>query len=337
MTKIKKLGIEFRKTKDEKEKDKIEEDLKSILLELKKEVYNKFKDESDIKKFLDNIINFNNYSFNNQMLIYIQKPDAEYVTSFKTIKDMGYMVNKDSKGIKIFIPNFYNIVKIKVDDNTYQYKPLFLLDENERKKYKDKNDDTIVHYKQKLSGFSLGNVFDVKDTTIPMDVIDSELNPIIYDKRADEIMTPFIKTIYNDGYKVEYKDLDGSIKGYCDHKNKLIVVKSGIGSLVQMKVLIHEYAHALAHTHLENNHKEYKEHRNQYETEAEAIAYVVSKYLNMSTTDYSLSYLYTWSKEKNFKEIDDSLNTIVNYSKRIINNFEKFYDREYGLYSDISL
>ena len=58
MTKIKELGIEFRKTKDEKEKDKIEEDLKSILLELKKEVYNKFKDESDIKKFLDNIINF---------------------------------------------------------------------------------------------------------------------------------------------------------------------------------------------------------------------------------------------------------------------------------------
>ena len=87
--------------------------------------------------------------------------------------------------------------------------------------------------------------------------------------------------------------------------------------------------------HLENNHKEYREHRNQYETEAEAIAYVVSKYLNMSTTDYSLSYLYTWSKEKNFKEIDDSLNTIVNYSKRIINNFEKFYDREFGLYKEI--
>lgn len=337
MVKIKELGIEFKKTKDEKEKDKIEEDLKSILLELKKEVYNKFKNESDIKKFLDNIINFNNYSFNNQMLIYIQKPDAEYVTSFKTIKDMGYMVNKDSKGIKIFIPNFYNIVKIKVDDNTYQYKPLFLLNETEKKKYKDKNDDTIVHYKQKLSGFSLGNVFDVKDTTIPMDVIDNELNPTIYDKRAYEIMTPFIKTIYNDGYKVEYKDLKGSTKGYCDHKNKLIVVKSGIGSLVQMKVLIHEYAHALAHTHLENNHKEYREHRNQYETEAEAIAYVVSKYLNMSTTDYSLSYLYTWSKEKNFKELDDSLNTIVNYSKRIINNFEKFYDREFGLYSDISM
>jgi len=103
---------------------------------------------------------------------------------------------------------------------------------------------------------------------------------------------------------------------------------------MQMKVLIHEYAHALAHKHLENNHRDYQEHRNQYETEAESIAYVVSKYLDMNPSDYSLSYLYAWSKEKDFKEIDDSLNTIVNYSKRIINNFEKFYDREFGLYAE---
>ena len=65
---------------------------------------------------------------------------------------------------------------------------------------------------------------------------------------------------------------------------------------------IHEYAHALAHKHLENNNREYREHRNQYETEAEAISYVVSKYLNMQTNDFSLSYLYAWSKEKDFKE-----------------------------------
>ena len=268
------------------------------------------------------------------MLIWVQRPDAEYVTSFKTIKDMGYVLNKDSKGIKIFIPNFYNVVKIKLDNEKYEFKPYFLLTDDERKKYKDKTDDTITFYKQKLSGFSLGNVFDVKDTTIPMDTIDAELNPIVNDKRAEEIMNCFIKTIYNDSFKVEFKELEGGTKGYCDHSNNTIVVKKGLGSLMQMKVLIHEYAHALAHKHLENNHRDYQEHRNQYETEAESIAYVVSKYLNMNPSDYSLSYLYAWSKEKDFKEIDDSLNTIVNYSKKIINNFEKFYDREFGLYAE---
>jgi len=306
--------------------------LKEILYELKKEAIEKFKNESDIKKFLDNIIKFNNYSFNNQMLIWVQRPDSSYVTSFKTIKDMGYMLNKDSKGIKIFIPNFYNLVKIKIDDEKYECKPYFLLSNEEKKKYNDKNDDTITFYKQKLSGFSLGNVFDVKDTTIPMDIIDAELNPVINDRTAEDIMDCFIKTIYNDGFKVEFKELDGGTKGYCEHSSHTIVVRKGLGSLMQMKVLIHEYAHALAHKHLENNNRDYQENRSKYETEAESIAYVVSKYLDMNPNDYSLSYLYAWSKQKDFKEIDDSLNTIVNYSKRIINNFEKFYEREFNLY-----
>ncbi len=105
-------------------------------------------------------------------------------------------------------------------------------------------------------------------------------------------------------------------KGYCDHKNKLIVVKKDLGNLMRLKVVVHEYAHALAHTHLENNNKEYKEHRNQYESEAESIAYVVCKYLGLDAKDYSMMYLYSWSKDKDFKEIDDSLSTIVNYSKK---------------------
>lgn len=297
---------------------------------MKKEAILKFKDESDIKKFLDNVINFNNYSFNNQILIWSQRPDAEYVTSFKTIKDMGYKLNEGSKGIKILIPNFYNIVKIKQDDGKYAFKPYFLLSDDEKERYKNKEDNSVTFHTQKLSGFSIGNVFDVNDTNIPMDVINSELNPILTDERAENMINCFIKTIYNDGFKVEFKELDSSVKGYCDHTNHSIVIKKGLGSLMQMKVLIHEYAHALAHKHLENNNRDYQEHRNQYETEAESIAYIVSKYLNMDTSSYTLNYLYAWSKEKDFKEIDDSLNTIVNYSKKIINNFQKFYDREFS-------
>ena len=334
MQKIKELGFEFRKTKDETQKDNIETELKNILNDLKKQAIEKFKDESDIKKFLDNIVNFNNYSFNNQMLIYAQRPDCEYVTSFKTIKDMGYSLNAESKGIKVFIPNFMTLVKIKKDDNTYDIKPLFTLTDAEKKKYKDKSDEDIVFYQQRLTGFSLGNVFDVKDTNIPMDVIDKELNPMDEDKRADEIIDCFIKTIYNDGFKVEYRDLGDSSKGFCDHENKLIVLRNGIGSIIKLEVLIHEYAHALAHKHLENNKLDYKEHRNQYETEAESIAYIVAKYLKRPTTHYTLNYLYAWSKEKDFQEIEDSLNTIVNYSKRIINNFEKFYEREFLISSE---
>lgn len=308
--------------------------MKEILLNLKEEAFKKFQSESDIKKFLDNILKFNNYSFNNQILIWLQNPNAEYVSSFKTFSKMGYKINKGTKGIKIFIPNFYNLVKIKVEESKFEIKPYYMLTDDEKKRYRDKNDESISFYKQKLSGFSLGNVFDAKDTRMPMDVINQELNPILNDNKADEIMDIFIKTIYNDGFKVKYKEISSTAKGYCDFEKKEIVVRKGLGSLMQLKVLIHEYAHSLAHKHLENNNRDYREYRNQYETEAESIAYCVSKYLGLNSNDYSLTYLYSWSKDKDFKEIDESFSTIVNYSKRIINNFEKFYNRKFDLYSE---
>ena len=71
-----------------------------------------------------------------------------------------------------------------------------------------------------------------------------------------------------------------------------------------------------------------------YETEAESIAYVFSKYLGMDTSQYSNMYLYSWSKDKDFKEIDDSLNTIVNYSKMIINNYEKILSKSQNISLD---
>ena len=51
-----------------------------------------FSEKSAIKSFLDNIYIFNNYSYNNQLLIHLQKPDAKFVASFKTYKDLGYSV-----------------------------------------------------------------------------------------------------------------------------------------------------------------------------------------------------------------------------------------------------
>ncbi len=314
-----------------KEHSKLSDDLKNIVIDLKKEVISKFKEESDIKHFLDNIVKFNNYSINNQYLIWLQKPDAEYVNSFRKYKDLGYHVNKGAKGITVLVPNFLTMVKIKKEDDSFDYKPYYALNESELKRYKDKSDSSVEFYTKKLSGFSIGYVFDIKDTDMPKEVLE-ELNPIINDKGAEEVIDFFIKAIYRDGFKVKFDDIKDA-KGYCDHQNKLIVVKKGLGSLMELKVLIHEYAHALAHKHLENNNKDYQENRNQYETEAEAIAYTVSKYLGISTTEYSLDYLYSWSKEKDFKEIDASLTTIIDYSNKIIHNFNDFYARDVELNS----
>ena len=79
---INELSFQANKTKDEKEKEQLENNVKSIIFDLKKQAINRFSSESDLKKFLDNMVNFNNYSLNNQYLIWLQKPDSKYVTSF---------------------------------------------------------------------------------------------------------------------------------------------------------------------------------------------------------------------------------------------------------------
>lgn len=218
-------------------------------------------------------------------------------------------------------------MKIKHDDDTYEITPLFALSDDEKKKYRDKNDDSIVYHDQRLSHFSVGTVFDVSQTNMPMDLINEKLNPILEDPNADYITDNFIKAIYKDGFKVKYGNTLNGAKGCYDFNNDTIVVKDGLSNLMRLKVIIHEYAHALAHRHLKENNKEYTEHRNKYETEAESIAYVVSKYLGLDTKDYSQTYLYSWSKNKDFKEINDSFSTIVNYSKKIINNYNHILEK----------
>lgn len=331
---IAEISFKSKNLKEENKKEKLDNEVKNILTDLKKQAINSFKDESDIKRFLDNIINFNNYSFNNQCLIWLQNPDAKYVASFKTFSKMGYKINKDETGMKILIPSFLRFAKLNKEDGTFDIKPLYMLNENELKIYKDKEDDSISFYKEKVTNFGIGTVFDASQTNMPLDIIEEELDPVLEKPSADGVADTFIKAIYKDNFKVKYEDLKDGSKGYCDIKNNTIVIKKGLSNLMRLKVIVHEYAHGLAHQHLKNKNKDYQDHRNQYETEAEAIAYVVSKYLGLDTGSYSMNYLYSWSKENDFKEIEDSFNTIVNYSKKIINNYNKMYEENLGLWAN---
>ena len=44
-----------------------------------------------------------------------------------------------------------------------------------------------------------------------------------------------------------------------------------------------------------------------------------------------MTYQYSWSKNKDFKELDDSFETISRFSNKIIKNYEAIYDKELNL------
>ena len=56
------------------------------------------------QEFLKTMAKFHNYSFNNTMLIAMQRPDATLVTSYKNWQSMGRQVMKGEKGITIIAP-----------------------------------------------------------------------------------------------------------------------------------------------------------------------------------------------------------------------------------------
>jgi hypothetical protein len=61
--------------------------------------------KSDLfKTWLRAVSRFHHYSFNNQLLVLLQRPQAERVAGFHTCKSLGRNVKKNAKGIAILAP-----------------------------------------------------------------------------------------------------------------------------------------------------------------------------------------------------------------------------------------
>lgn len=64
---------------------------------------------------------FAKYSLSNQLLIYLQRPDATQVLGFHSWRNTGYIVRKGEKGIAIYAPmRFRNaeVTSTDTDDGT---------------------------------------------------------------------------------------------------------------------------------------------------------------------------------------------------------------------------
>lgn len=100
--------------------------LNEITEKLEQGIRNLF-DSEKYKTYLRTMSKFHNYSFNNTLLIAMQRPDASLVAGYEAWKkNFDRYVKKGSKGIKIISPVK---VKIEVDDeksemNIWQFRKL---------------------------------------------------------------------------------------------------------------------------------------------------------------------------------------------------------------------
>ena len=86
---------------------------------------------------------------------------------------------------------------------------------------------------------------------------------------------------------------------------------------------MHETAHAVLHDRDQMEAEGIVKDQLTREVEAESVAYVVCNHFGLDTSEYSFSYIASWSSGKNMKELRASMDTIRKTSADMIGQIEE--------------
>ena len=277
--------------------DKRADQLKEITERLEQGVKDIFTSEM-YTKYLLTMSKFHNYSFNNTLLIAMQRPDATLVAGYNAWKNkFNRYVKKGEKGIQIIAPAPVKEreEREKIDKDT----GLTVLNEN--------GEPEIEVVERVIPRFRVTTVFDYAQTdgeplpTLEVNELTARVKDYTLLKEAIEQVSPV---------PIRFGEIEGSAKGYYSHMDKEICVRADMGESQTIKTMIHEVAHAMLHD--SDQMKQRGEEKDQLtkETEAESIAFTVCSALGIDTSDYSFPYVASWASGKELKELKDSMDTI---------------------------
>lgn len=240
-----------------------------------KEGIKEFLDSDKYKDYLTKMSQLNNYSNRNLRLILAQNPEARQVASFKQWKEnFGRYVKKGEKALRIFKP----MTKIKKDENNQP-----ILDKNGKP-------ETVTF-------FGLVPVFDVSQTEGKDMPKAAEVKEQLTDLDYANLYRALMAIAKENDVSVRFEEMGNNKHGYYSVPENQIVLRSNEMNKAQIiKTFLHEMAHAELH-HADNPQKENLT-RSTAELQAESVAYVVSSYYGIDTSEYSFNYLSGWSTDK---------------------------------------
>ncbi|EIC76246.1 PBECR4 domain-containing protein [Streptococcus oralis] len=240
-----------------------------------KEGIKEFLDSDKYKDYLTKMSQLNNYSNRNLRLILAQNPEARQVASFKQWKEnFDRYVKKGEKALRIFKP----MTKIKKDENNQP-----ILDKNRKP-------ETVTF-------FGLVPVFDVSQTEGKEMPKAAEVKEQLTDLDYANLYRALMAIAKENDVSVRFEEMENNKHGYYSVPENQIVLRSNEMNKAQIiKTFLHEMAHAELH-HADNPQKENLT-RSTAELQAESVAYVVSSYYGIDTSEYSFNYLSGWSADK---------------------------------------
>jgi antirestriction protein ArdC len=220
---------------------------------------------------------FHHYSFGNQLLIAVQRPDATRVAGFRAWLELGRHVRKGSHGIQIIVP-FGARKRAESDDD-------------------DDEDGADSDRRRSSIGFGVGYVFDVSDTD------GDELPTLGYahteGETAGELWQRIQAVAAELGTPIRSDERQTSATGYFDPHKGEIWHRPDLSTDGRASTVLHELAHVLdwrAHA-AAGDPFDYRDHRGERETVAEAVAYVAADHFELDTGAETFTYVASWAHD----------------------------------------
>ena len=238
------------------------------------------------KNYLTTFSKFTKYSINNTILIYLHNPDAPLVAVYNSLEYIFKRhVKQGEQGIAILAP-----MKYKKDPD-------------------DDESESLILYRPVT-------VFDISQTEgeeLP------SFNPVSVVKDVNGYQKLFTALAKTTDYKIEFAALTkDTCKGTCNFTTHTITIREGMSESENLSTLIHEIAHSMLHENKYNS-------RNQAEVEAESVAFIVSTFLGLDTSDYSFPYIVGWEENDesllrhSLKRIRDAAHVLITQIEEELN------------------
>ena len=281
------------------------EKIKELTEQLHDGIKNLFKSDR-YRDYLQAMAKFHNYSFNNSLLIWAQRPDATAVAGYRAWQTkFQRTVNPGAKGIMIYEPSSYKRTLREVVTDA-DGNPMFDQDGNKITQAVERTFPT----------FKAGYVFAYEDTSgksLPCIVSILDRNVDNFDSVIDALRKISPAPIH-------FGSVDGGANGYYDLVNREIVVKDTLPQAQKIKTAVHEVAHSILHDKIDGLDLEAT--KREMEVSAESVAFVVCSWLGLDTSEYSFGYVGGWSAGKELKELQQKMEKIRTTASMIISGLD---------------
>lgn len=255
---------------------------------------------------------FSNYSIRNVMLIKKQRKNACYVASFSKLKQLGYMVNKGEKAIKIFAPSVKKCVKL---DGKLKY--LTELSDEEKERISQEKIQVFS-----FTDFYPVNVFDVSQTNIPLEDIPKYFQyEGLQNYCIEEKIRLLEEYLAQKEIKLELADnLPLGHYGSYNPNTNSIEISSNLKGDSKLATLSHELGHSLLHyknSKLNNNKEE------AIEVQADCVAILLFNYFDLEIPKKTKRHLIENISKLSEDDLQNCLLPIIDESLKLISDLKK--------------